>query len=360
MSTEPRPCLIIAEAGVNHNGSLELAHRLVGAAADAGADAVKFQTFRAEKLASRTAPKAAYQQGTTGKDQSQQEMLRALELSEPAHRELQAHCADRGIEFMSSPFDSESLALLVSLNVRRIKLGSGELTNAPLLLSVAHSKLPLILSTGMSTLAEIEAALGVLAFGYGKFDAPPAKAAFAAAWASPVARRCVGEKVSLLHCTTEYPAPRDQINLAAMCTMRAAFGLDCGYSDHSAGIAVSLAAVALGARIIEKHFTLDRDAHGPDHKASLEPEGLRALVDGVREIEAAIGDGIKAPAPVELANRMVARKSLVAATKIAAGDVFTCDNLTCKRPGVGISPADFWEWQGRRASRDFAADEPIE
>lgn len=360
MTNERRRCLIIAEAGVNHNGSLDVAHRLVDAAADAGADAVKFQTFRAEQLASRMAPKAAYQARETGNGQSQLDMLRALELSEPAHRELMQHCTERGIEFMSSPFDTGSLEFLVSLGVRRIKLGSGELTNAPMLLEVAQTGLPLILSTGMSTLAEVEAALGVLAFGYAQSGTPPSRTAFRAAWADVSARAEVLRKLSLLHCTTEYPAPREQVNLSAMQTLRAAFGVTCGYSDHTEGFAVSLAAVALGASIIAKHFTLDRSLPGPDHKASLEPASLKALVDCVREVEDALGDGAKVPMPAEIPNMAVARKSLVAARPIARGEVITKEALTVKRPGSGLSPFDYWEVLGSKAWKSFAPDELID
>lgn len=359
MTNEHQRCLIIAEAGVNHNGSLDLAHRLVDAAADAGADVVKFQTFRAERLASRMAPKAAYQTRETGGGQSQLDMLRTLELSEPAHHELLQHCTERGIEFMSSPFDTESLEFLVSLGVGRIKLGSGELTNAPMLLAVARTGLPLILSTGMSTLAEVEAALGVLAFGYAGIDTAPSRAAFHAGWATAAARAEVVRQVSLLHCTTEYPAPRDQVNLRAMHTLQAAFGVVCGYSDHTEGIAVSLAAVALGANIIEKHFTLDRTMPGPDHKASLEPAALKALADGIREVEAALGDGIKVPVPAELSNMAVARKSLVAAKPIARGEAITADALAVKRPGSGLSPFDYWDVVNSAASTDYLPDELI-
>lgn len=354
-------CTVIAEAGVNHNGSLDTAHRLVDAAADAGADVVKFQTFKADKLASRHAHKAAYQERLTDTGQSQLEMLRALELSEAAHRELLLHCGERGVEFMSSPFDADSLAFLVSLGVRRIKLGSGELTNAPLLLAAARTGLPLILSTGMSTLSDVEAALGVLAFGYGApAGAAPSKAAFREAWACAASRRLVAGKAALLHCTTEYPAPRGQVNLRAMNTLRDAFtGVECGYSDHTEGHAVSLAAVALGARFIEKHFTLSRAMPGPDHQASAEPAAFKALVDGIREIEDALGDGAKVPVAVEVANMAVARKSLVAARPIALGAVIGPDDLAVKRPGTGMSPFDYWEVLGTPAQRDHAPDDLI-
>lgn len=357
-------CTVIAEAGVNHNGSVAIAHQLVDAAADAGADVVKFQTFRADKLASRHAHKAAYQERLTDAGQSQLEMLRALELSEAAHRELLRHCTERGVEFMSSPFDAESLDFLVSLGVRRIKLGSGELTNAPLLLAAARTGLPLILSTGMSTLSDVEAALGVLAYGYGAAAGaaaapPPSKSAFREAWACASARARVAERAALLHCTTEYPAPRGQINLRAMNTLRDAFAIPCGYSDHTEGHAVSLAAVALGAGFIEKHFTLSRSMPGPDHQASVEPAELKALVDGVREIEDALGDGVKVPVPVEVANMAVARKSLVAARAITKGANITAEDLTVKRPGTGLSPFDYWELLGTAARHDHAPDDLI-
>lgn len=354
------PTCIIAEAGVNHNGSLDTAHQLVDAAADAGADVVKFQTFRADKLVTRQAHKAAYQERLTDAEQSQFDMLKALELSESAHRELLQHCTERGIGFMSSPFDAESLQFLVSLGVQRIKLGSGELTNAPLLLAAARTGLPLILSTGMSTLADVEAALSVLAFGYvAGADAPPSRTAFTRAWADPRGRAVVIERVALLHCTTEYPAPRDQVNLRAMTTLNNTFGVSCGYSDHTEGHAVSLAAVALGASFIEKHFTLDRTMSGPDHQASVEPRELKVLVDGIREIEAALGDGIKVPMPVEVANMAVARKSLVAARTITKGAVISPEDIAVKRPGTGLSPFDYWSLIGTQAKTGFLADDLI-
>ncbi len=354
-----RTC-IIAEAGVNHNGSLAIAHQLVDAAADAGADVVKFQTFRAEKLVTRQAQKAAYQERLTDGGQSQFDMLKALELSEAAHRELLQHCAERGVEFMSSPFDLESLEFLVSLRVRRIKLGSGELTNAPLLLAAARTGLPLILSTGMSTLADVETALGVLAFGYSKAaTATPSKTEFARAWADPASRARVLEHVALLHCTTEYPAPRDQVNLLAMNTLRSTFGVSCGYSDHTEGHAVSLAAVALGASFIEKHFTLSRAMPGPDHQASAEPAELKAMIDGIREIESALGDGAKVPMPVEIPNMAVARKSLVASRPIAQGAVITVQDIAVKRPGTGRSPVELWDIVGTVSQHAYAPDDLI-
>lgn len=350
---------VIAEAGVNHNGSIDRAHQLVDAAAEAGADAVKFQTFKADRLASATAPKAAYQARETGESESQLQMLRALELSADAHRSLMAHCASRGIEFLSSPFDEDSLALLVTLGVKRLKLGSGELTNAPLLLAAARSGLPLLVSTGMATLAEVEEALGALSFGHASPSAAPSRAAFAAAWATPSSRDWVQSNVTLLHCTTEYPSPADESNLRAMQTMRQRFGVACGYSDHTVGNAVCLAAVALGAVAIEKHVTLDRNLPGPDHKASIEPDELKRLVHGIRTVESALGDGVKAATPAEAPNMAVARKSIVAAKPIAKGERITADHVTVKRPGTGRSPFELWDVIGSVASHSYDIDDLI-
>lgn len=353
---------IIAEAGVNHNGSLDMAFDLVDTAAEADADAIKFQTFKAERLASRDAPKAAYQTRTTGADESQFDMLKRLELDAAAHERLIARCKDRGIQFLSTPFDPESLDLLVNrLDLPIIKLGSGELTNGPLLLAAARSGRPIILSTGMGTLEEVGDALAVLAFGYtAAAQAAPERAAFEASLAAPAARAMLAEKVTLLHCTTEYPAPFEDVNLRAMATLRDAFGLAVGYSDHTRGIAVTVAAAALGACTIEKHFTLDRTLPGPDHAASLEPGELTAMVQAIREVEAALGDGRKEPAPSERGNIAVARKSVVAAGPIAAGERLTLENLTVKRPGGGLSPMRLWEILDSTAGRDYAADEPLD
>lgn len=357
----PKPhTFVIAEAGVNHNGSVERAHQLVDAAANAGADAVKFQTFKAARLASAAAPKAAYQARETGTGESQLQMLRALELSEEAHVELMRHCADRGIEFLSSPFDEESLALLVRLGVKRLKLGSGELTNAPILISAARSGLGVLVSTGMATLKEVEDALGALSFGHLHHGGSPARDAFTASWATASARDWARSKVTLLHCTTEYPSPADQSNLLAMHTMREAFGVPVGYSDHTVGDAVCLAAVAMGAVVIEKHVTLDRTLPGPDHKASIEPADLKRLIDGIRSVEAAQGSGIKAPVPAEIPNMAIARKSVVAAKAIAKGERIGADHLTVKRPGNGRSPFELWDIIGSIAARDYAIDDPVE
>lgn len=351
---------VIAEAGVNHNGSLETALALVDAAADAGADAVKFQTFNAAALASALAPKAGYQTRTTGDGESQLDMLRRLELDRAAHHQLAARCRERGIEFLSSPFDLASLSFLVEeLRVARLKLGSGELTNGPMLLAAARSGLPLILSTGMGTLAEIEAALGVLALGYTQRDATPSRETVTRALGEPEARACLARNVTLLHCTTEYPAPVADVNLRAMDTIRAAFGLPIGYSDHTDGLVASIAAAARGATVIEKHFTLDRGLPGPDHRASIEPATLAELVAAVRQVEALLGGPWKLPSPSEQANLAVARKSLCALAPIRQGERFTTANLGVKRPGTGVSPMAYWEWLGRSASRDFGADEVI-
>lgn len=354
-----KPTFIIAEAGVNHDGSLERAHALVDVAADAGADAVKFQTFRADKLATSRAAKAEYQVTNTQEAGSQQEMLRKLELSVDDHGALVKHCAQRGIRFMSTAFDAESLAFLGTLGMPAIKMPSGDITCAPLLLQAARLGSPLIVSTGMSTLADIEAALGVLAFGLTSNAQPRGRGDFETAYASAEGRRALQERVSLLHCVTQYPAAPEAVNLRAMDTMAQAFGLPVGYSDHTLGIEVSLAAVARGATIIEKHFTLDRTLPGPDHAASLEPGELDALVSGIRKIEAALGSTRKFPAAQEVGNRDVARRSLVAARPIKRGEPLTADALAAKRPGDGLSPMLFWDVLGRPAARDFDTDEPI-
>ena len=355
-----KPAYIIAEAGVNHNGSLDRALQLVDAAAAAGADAVKFQTFKADKLVSRAAPKAGYQIANTGTDESQHEMIRKLELDDAAHRRLIQHCNSKGIAFLSTPFDLESLAMLAScFDLSRIKLGSGEITNAPLLLAAARSDKPVILSTGMSDLGDVEDALAVLAFGYSCGGAAPSLAAFEAAYCSDAGQSALSDKVTLLHCTTEYPAPLAEVNLRAMGTLRQAFGLPVGYSDHTAGIAVAIAAAALGATVIEKHFTLDRNLPGPDHQASLEPDELQQMVRSIRDVGAALGSSVKQPASSELGNRTVARKSLVAARPVGEGERFSADNLTVKRPGGGISPMRYWEWLGKTAERDYQADDQV-
>lgn len=353
---------IIAEAGVNHNGSLQLAKELVKVAAEAGANAVKFQTFKADKLVSRHAQKAEYQKATTAPNESQLEMISRLELSQEAHLELVELCEKLEIDFLSSPFDLESLNFLsAQLNLQTIKLGSGELTNAPLLLATAQKKCKIILSTGMSTLAEIERALGVLAYGFLNPESVPTSVRdFEEAYFSDIGQRTLDEKVLLMHCTTEYPTPFQDVNLRAIATLQSAFKLSVGFSDHTQGIAVPVAAVALGAIAIEKHFTLDRSLPGPDHQASLEPAELKQLVVSIRQIEEALGDGLKKPTESELKNKAVARKSLVAAAPIKKGEAFTVHNLTVKRPGDGIEPFRFWEFLKRQAEKDYVSDEVLD
>jgi len=356
--TRPRT-LIIAEAGVNHSGSIETALALVDAAADAGADVVKFQTFNASSLAGRSARKADYQQRTTDAAESQLAMLQRLELPQSAHQPLIARAKQRGIEFLSTPFDAQSLEFLLSLKLPRIKIGSGDLTNAPLLHELAKAGATVILSTGMATLGEVEEALGVLAHGYSGSNDAPGIEAFRAAWRDPSARARLEEKVSLLHCTTEYPCPPEDVNLAAMQAMRAAFRLPVGYSDHTDGFEISLAAVALGATIIEKHLTLDRNAEGPDHAASIEPGDFARMVTAIRNIEGAIGDGVKTPKNSEVRNIPVARKSIVAARPVKAGDVIGAADITTKRPGSGRSPIEYWSLIGTTAGRAYDADDPL-
>ena len=328
--------LVIAEAGVNHNGNLELAKQLIDAAAVAGADIVKFQTFNANRLVTSTAQKADYQTRTTGSTETQQEMLRRLELTVEMHHELIAHCAARNIGFFSTGFDIESVDFLVSLGQHYFKIPSGEITNLPYLRHIGHLGKKIILSTGMATLGEIEAAIEALE----QAGTPRAN-------------------LTVLHCTTEYPTPMHDVNLRAMQSIHTAFGVAVGYSDHTPGIEVAIAAVALGASVIEKHFTLDRTLPGPDHKASLEPEELKAMVAAIRNIELALGDGIKRPSTSEAKNRASARKSLVAAKSIRVGEMFTSENLAVKRPGTGISPMRWDEVLGRKAIRDFNQDELV-
>ncbi len=329
--------LIIAEAGVNHNGDLALARKLIDVAADAGADLVKFQTFSADRLVTRTAGKADYQNRTTDSKESQHEMLRRLELSTEMHKELIAHCAARGIGFFSTAFDIESVDLLVGLGQDRFKIPSGEITNLPYLRHIGRMGKPVILSTGMADMDEVQAAIDALE------EAGTSSA-----------------NVTVLHCTTEYPTPMAEVNLRAMLSIQKAFGVEVGYSDHTCGIEVAIAAVALGASVIEKHFTLDRNLPGPDHKASLEPGELKAMVAGIRNIEIALGDGVKRLTPSEAGNRLVARRSLVASKGIKRGEMFSVENITAKRPGTGISPMCWDAVIDRPAPRAFSQDELIE
>lgn len=328
---------IIAEAGVNHNGDLDIAKRLIDAAAAAGVDAIKFQTFRASDLVASSAPKAQYQLASTSADESQLEMIRKLELTAADHNVLIEHCARRSVEFVSSPFDLDSIDLLDRLGVRVLKVPSGEVTNLPYLKKIGRVGKDIILSTGMCRLDEISSALDVLL-------------------ESGMKR----ENVLVLHCNTEYPTPMEDVNLRAMLTIRDELNVSVGYSDHTEGIEVSLAAAAMGASIIEKHFTLDRTMKGPDHKASIEPDELKAMVTAIRNIEKALGDGVKRPSRSEAKNMTIARKSIVAACKIKTGERFTEVNLAVKRPGNGINPMKYYELIGTVSPRDFAEDELIQ
>ena len=329
--------LIIAEAGVNHNGDLALAKSLIDAAAEAGADIVKFQTFKADRLATPAATKADYQNRTTDAAESQREMLRRLELTPEMHVELQAHCQARNIAFLSTGFDIESIDYLAGIGLRCFKIPSGEITNLPYLRHIGAYGGEVILSSGMASLDEVRDAVRALeTAGTGR------------------------DRIVVLHCTTEYPAPVEDVNLRAMRAMGESLGVRVGYSDHTRGIEVAIAAVALGAVVIEKHFTLDRDLPGPDHQASLEPAELKALVHSIRNVEMALGDGVKRPTAGEAKNRLVVRKSIVASRSIAAGEVFGEHNLTTKRPGNGLSPMRWDEVVGQCARRHFAVDELIE
>lgn len=329
--------LIIAEAGVNHNGDIEMAKALIDAAADSGADIVKFQTFVAERLVTGVARKADYQVTNTGSSESQYQMLKRLELTSQMHDELIEHSASRGIEFFSTAFDLQSLDYLMSLGMKRIKIPSGEITNLPYLRRIGGFTKQVILSTGMSNLGDIEAALDVLE----QAGTPRSQ-------------------IVVLHCNTEYPAPMNEVNLKAMQSIAQAFGVQVGFSDHTEGTEVALAAVALGASVIEKHFTLDRNLPGPDHRASIEPIDLARLVSSIRNVELAMGDGIKRAGRSEARNLPIVRKSIVAAMPIRQGEAFSFSNLIAKRPGTGISPMRWDEVVGKIACRDFATDELIE
>jgi N-acetylneuraminate synthase len=351
---------IIAEAGVNHDGSLDRALQMVDAAARAGADAVKFQTFEADKLTTAQAKKADYQIANTSDSGPQQAMLRKLEFSRAQHETLIRRCRQMGIRFMSTAFDGESLAFLGSVGMPAIKIPSGDITAGPLLLQAARLRQPLIVSTGMSTLSEIEEALGVLAFGLTSEREPTGRADFQAAFASDDGQLALRRNVTLLHCVTQYPAPPEAVNLRALDTIGAAFGLPVGYSDHTLGIEISVAAVARGASVIEKHFTLDRSLPGPDHVASIEVGELAQLVQSIRNVERALGSSTKRPAPQEMRNRLATRRSLVAARPIKRGEVFAADALIAKRPGCGVSPMETWSLLGRTAARDYDTDELLE
>jgi N-acetylneuraminate synthase len=359
---------IIAEAGVNHNGDIGLALELVAAAADAGADDVKFQTFDSEALVSPQTPLAAYQVASGVDTRSQRDMLSKLQLSREDHERLIVECGQRGIRFLSSAFDHSSLAMLCDdLAQTTIKFGSGELTNAPLLLDAASRGVDMILSTGMADMNDVEQALGVISYGQlagspdnGSSLPPPGKTAFNAARTSEAGIAGLRERLTLLHCVSTYPAPDDSLNLLALDSMRAAFDLPVGYSDHSLGTRACIAAVSRGAVCIEKHLTLDRNLSGPDHNASIEPDGFRQLVSDVRATEAMMGSGEKLPVVAELDTASVARKTIVATRSINAGEPFTENNLGIRRAGTGLNPIEYWSLLGRPALRAFRPDEIIE
>jgi len=351
---------IIAEAGVNHNGSIENAKALIDVASKAGADAVKFQTFKTENVISVSAPKADYQVEQTGAEESQYEMVKKLEFDAAAHVTLVDYANTVGIQFLSTAFDEDSLVLLTrNFDLPVLKIPSGEINNAPFLVKIAQTKKPIILSTGMATLGEIETALSILAFGYVSTGLDPSWESFQSAYASLNGQMALKKYVTILHCTTEYPAPLEEVNLRVMDSIAAAFSLPVGYSDHTQGITIPVAAVARGATMIEKHFTLDRNMEGPDHKASLEPDELTNMVCAIREVEKSLGQSVKIPTLSEQKNKTIARKSLVAKKAIKTGELFSEDNLTCKRPGNGISPLHFWDLLGKKCQQDYQADDLI-
>jgi N,N'-diacetyllegionaminate synthase len=327
---------IIAEAGVNHNGSTELAKKLIDIAAQSGADAIKFQTFKAESLVTKKAEKAEYQKQSTDIKESQFEMIKKLELDVDTHQALMAYCAEKNILFLSTPFDHDSINLLNKLGLEIFKIPSGEITNLPYLKQIGALNKQVILSTGMADIGEIEDALDVL-----------------------IAAGTVKANITILHANTEYPTPMENVNLKAMQTIAQAFNIDVGYSDHTLGIEVDIAAVTMGAKVIEKHFTLDKTMEGPDHKASLESDELKAMVQAIRNIEKALGSGVKKPSKAECKNIPIVRKSIVAAGDIRAGEMLTVDNLAIKRPGNGINPMRWDEVLGQNAQKDYKTDELI-
>jgi len=355
--------IVIAEAGVNHNGNVDLAMQLVDAAVKSGADIVKFQTFKAKNIVTKSVSKADYQKNTTNKEESQYDMLKALELTYGDTVKIMKHCEQNKIKFLSSAFDHDSLDFLTNkLNLKTLKIASGEITNGPLLLSHAQTGCNIILSTGISSLKEIQIALSIIAFGLihgANLKENPSLKSFQKAFKSEVGQSLLKRKVTILHCTTEYPAPLEDSNLKAITTLQNKFGLRIGYSDHTKGIIVSVFAAAMGAKLIEKHFTLDKEMHGPDHKASLSPLELKRMVEMIRDLEKSMGDGIKTPKKSELKNKYIVRKSLVALTPIKKGDVFTEQNLSIKRPGNGKSPMLYWDILGTKSFRDYGEDEVL-
>lgn len=354
------PVYIIAEAGVNHNGSLERACQMVDVAVKAGADAIKFQSFKADKLVIPMAQKAEYQRRNQADGKTQLQMLKALELSEAQQQQLFNYCQQQHIHFLSSPFDPQSCAFLIKqLALKTIKLGSGELTNAQLLIQLSQAHINVILSTGMSTLEEIRQALSILAYGYTHPAIPRSSAEFLTAWQSQKGQAQLRQHVTLMHCTTEYPCPVNEVNLSAIKTIQTEFSLPCGYSDHTQGIHISIAAAALGAPVIEKHFTLDRALPGPDHRASIEPDELYHLVKQIRDIEQSMGDAIKQVTLTESRNKAIARKGVYAANTIKKGQLLTEQNLVLKRPVCQHQAFEYWDLINTLASKDYTADDAI-
>ena len=351
---------IIAEAGVNHNGELKKALELIDVASEIGADAIKFQTFNASNMVVKNAPKARYQELTTEKGTSQFDMLSKLQLSKEDHHKLLDHSKEKNIRFLSTAFDEESLRFILEhLKVELLKIPSGEITNGPFLLEHAKTQLNIILSTGMSNLEEVELALSVLAFGY-LYREIPSKEKFLKTYQSNEGRKILKEKVTLLHCTSQYPADISEINLNAIKTMKEKFNLRVGYSDHTQGILASCNAIMLGAEVIEKHFTLDKNLPGPDHSSSLDPQEMDHLVKSIRLTEKSLGDGLKQATHSEKENKIVVRKSIVAKRKIKEGELFSSDNITQKRPGTGKSPMEYWDLINKPSKRDYSVDDLIE
>jgi len=351
---------IIAEAGVNHNGELKIALELVDKAADAGANAVKFQTFEAKKLASRSVPKAGYQKQTTGAEESQFEMLQKLELPKEWHFELRDRARKLGIEFLSTAFDADSLDFLETLGMPFYKVPSGELTNGPLLWKFARQRRPMVVSTGMATLSEVELALAVIAHAFNSDSEPAHVDEVWQGWSRADWRQSLQNRITLLHCTSQYPTPMHEVNLRAMDTLANAFGLPVGYSDHTSGILIPVVAVARGAILIEKHFTLDRAMTGPDHQASLEPDELARMVMEIRTIEVALGDGAKCPQNSEWDTRKAARQQVIVTRDVLKGECFTRQDLTTARCGQGCPPSALWGLVGQPAQRDYTALETLD
>lgn len=352
--------LIIAEAGVNHNGSLKTAYKLIDIASKAKVDYIKFQTFRTDEILLTDAPMASYQKKAMQNHTGQYEMLKKLELSQDDHLKISKYCQKKNLKFISTPFDKASLEFLdKTLNIDLIKIPSGEITNPFLLIAAGATHKPIILSTGMSTIADIELALGAIAYGIISEKKTPSINLFKSIFISELGQNAISDKVSLLHCTTEYPASFSDVNLLAINSLKSAFCLPVGLSDHTEGVAVSVAAVALGATIIEKHFTLDKNLVGPDHKASLEPQELTSLVDSIRQIEQALGKTKKVPSPSELKNALVARRSIVAKTKINKLELFSKSNISISRPGTGLSPMYYWDLLGKPSDCHYKLGEVI-